>query len=251
MLKLTNINVTLSKNTKLETQVLHNLNLDVAAGEFVIIIGSNGSGKSTMFNTISGYLTPDSGRVLIGNQDVTRQTQTQRAELVAIVMQEPRMGTMENMTIEENLSFAYLRGKTRSLKLHNTTQRRAYFKQKLTMLNMGLEDRLNELVGNLSGGQRQALSLIMAIIADYKLLLLDEITAALDPKTAESVISLAAKLVQEEKRTAILITHDMHYALRFGSRTLLLSHGRIIREYDAKAKLGLTPSDLAANFGEL
>lgn len=248
MLKLTNINVTLSKNTKLETQVLNNLNLEVADGEFVIIIGSNGSGKSTLFNTISGYLTPDSGKVIIDQQDVTKQSQTQRAQLVAIVMQEPRMGTFEDMTIEENLSFAYMRGKNRGLDLHNTPARRELFATKLAMLNMGLEKRLDELVGNLSGGQRQALSLIMAIIADYKLLLLDEITAALDPKTAESVISIAAKLVQEEKRTALLITHDMHYALRFGNRTLVLERGKIIKEYDSTAKKQLTVVELAANF---
>lgn len=245
MLNLSNIQVTLGKGTPLVKPVLQNLNLKVADSEFVIIIGNNGCGKSTLFNTISGYITPESGNIIVDRQDVTKQPQNKRAALVALVMQEPRIGTMEQMTIEENLSFAYMRGKNRSLKFHNTLARRNLFRDRLSTLQMGLENRLNDLVGNLSGGQRQALSLIMSIVADYKILLLDEITAALDPKTADSVMAITAKLVQEEKRTAIMTTHNMHYALDYGNRTLLMKQGSIYREYNMQSKKLLTPAALA------
>ncbi len=211
MLQLKNINF---------STILHNVNLQVADGEFVIIIGSNGSGKSTLFNIISGYMRPDSGSIMLANKDVTWHAQDKRATSVAIVMQDPRLGTMADMTIEENLSFAYMRGQKRGLQLHNTAQLRSLFQDKLAILGMGLENRLDDLVGILSGGQRQALSLVMAIIVDYKILLLDEITAALDPKSAETVMNITAKLVREEKRTAIMITHDMQHAARYGDRTL-------------------------------
>ncbi|HSX20888.1 MAG TPA: ATP-binding cassette domain-containing protein [Gammaproteobacteria bacterium] len=251
MLKLSNINVTLSKGTPLHAEILQNLNLQVGNGEFVIIIGSNGCGKSTMFNTIAGFIQPDSGAVIIDDSDVTDVKCARRAALVSLVMQDPRVGTMEHMTIEENLSMAYMRGKARGLCLHNTCERRNLFIEKLALLNMNLENKLDQLVGNLSGGQRQALSLIMAIIADYKILLLDEITAALDPSTADNVMAIAAKLVQEEKRTAIMITHNMHYALTYGNRTLLMNRGKIVREYDAATRSSLTPAMLAADIGEI
>jgi putative ABC transport system ATP-binding protein len=245
MLKLTNIQVVINKGSPLQRNVLNGLNLHVQSGEFVIIVGSNGCGKSTLFNTISGYIQPDSGQVLIEQQDVTKQTQRQRAAKVALVMQDPVMGTMENMTIEENLSFAYLRGTARKLNFHNTAARRQIFKQKLALLDMNLENRLNDLVVNLSGGQRQALSLIMAILADYQILLLDEITAALDPKSAENVVAIAAKLVKVEKKTAIMITHNMQHALNYGNKTLIMANGNIVHTYNLQDKLALHPVDLA------
>ena len=192
MLNLQNISVTLGRGTKLERSIFNNLNLSVANGEFVAIIGGNGAGKSTLFNVISGYVASDRGSAIIDNDDVTKVAQIDRAHLIAKVMQDPRIGTIENMTIEENMSFAYMRDKKRGFRLHNSLERRKLFQAKLKMLDMGLENKLDELVGNLSGGQRQALSIIMAIIADFKILLLDEITAALDPKTAETVMKLAA-----------------------------------------------------------
>lgn len=245
MLKLNNLCVTLNKNTQLIRPILQNLHLDIADEEFVVLIGSNGCGKSTLMNTIAGYLRPDQGQVIIANQDVTNLPQTQRSSVVALVMQEPHLGTMENMTLEENLSFAYMRGKVRQLKLHNSLARRNLFKDRLAMLGMNLENRLEDLVGNLSGGQRQALSLIMAIITDYKILLLDEITAALDPKTADSVMAIAAKLIREEKRTALMITHNMQHALHYGDRTLVMANGQLLKTYNKQDRSTLTPAGLA------
>lgn len=238
--------MTLSNTASMTTKVLQNLNLYVANGEFVIIIGNNGCGKSTMLNTIAGHVRPETGELLIEDKNITKQSVTQRAALIAHVMQEPGMGTIANMTIEENLNLAYMRGQRRSLRLHNTSKRRVLFQEYLKMLDMDLEQRFDQLVGTLSGGQRQALSLIMAIIADYKILLLDEITAALDPRTADNVMAIAAKLVKEQKRTAILITHNMQYALNYGDRTLLMTSGNQFIEYDSQAKQKLSPADLAA-----
>jgi putative ABC transport system ATP-binding protein len=169
---------------------------------------------------------------------------------VAEVMQDPKIGTMEDMTIEENMSFAYFRGKSRTLIPHNSIKRRSLFKEKLAMLEMKLENRMDELVGNLSGGQRQALALIMAILSDSKVLLLDEITAALDPKMAESVIKLAARIVKEEQRTTLMITHNMDHAIQYGDRTLLLAQGQIIKEYNSDEKKNITPLTLATDFCE-
>jgi len=248
MLRLQNINVTLGQSSKLERQVLQNLNLQVEKGEFVVLIGGNGAGKSTLLNVIGGYIKPDSGVVMIDRQDVTKKPQHTRAKAVSKVMQDPKVGTMEQMTIEENMSFAYLRGQARGLMPSSSRKRKRAFADKLAMLDMGLENRLDELVGNLSGGQRQALSLIMAISSNSSILLLDEITAALDPKIAESVIRIAAKVITEEKRTTIMITHNMTDALRYGDRTLLLSQGKIIKEFSSADKRSLTAQTLAAEF---
>lgn len=243
MLKLENINVTLGKGDRLERQILKNLNLTVDTGEFVVIIGGNGAGKSTMFNIISGFLKPDIGKIIIDGIDVTSMPQNSRASMVAKVMQDPRIGVMENATIFENMALAYKRGQPRGLSLFSTKSRRKLFSEKLSMLNIGLENRLDEVAANLSGGQRQALSLIMAIIADSKILLLDEITAALDPGASKNVIKLANKIIKEEKRTTIMITHDMKDALEYGDRILVLKEGTIIKEiYN---KMPLTPSGLA------
>lgn len=248
MLELKDIDVVFNNNINgnIITSVLQKLNLSVAEGEFVVIVGNNGCGKSTLFNTIAGHIQPKNGHIYIDQMDVTQQTPAQRSSDVALVMQEPGVGTIANMTIEENLSLAYLRGQKRTLRMHNTIKRRQIFKEYLAMLNMNLENKLDQLVGTLSGGQRQALSLIMAIIADYKILLLDEITAALDPKTSDIVMELAAKLVHEQKRTAILITHNMHYALTYGDKTLLMTRDNEFKEYKSEQRQNLTPGELAA-----
>lgn len=250
MLKLNNINLTLGKETLLERQIIKDLDLTVTAGEFVVFIGGNGAGKSTLFSLISGYLFPDQGTITLDHQDITKWPQFKRAQYVAEVMQDPKMGTMENLTIAENMSFAYCRGKRRKLIPYTSCMRKKLFQEKLSMLNMGLEDRMDELVGNLSGGQRQALALIMAILCDSKILLLDEITAALDPKTAENVMQLAAKIVRDEKRTTLMITHNMDHAIKYGDRTLLLANGKVFKEYDSVAKKSLTPLILAKDFYE-
>ena len=231
MLKLQDISVTFGRGTKLERCIFDELNLSVANGQFLTIIGGNGAGKSTLLNVISGYIIPDQGTVIIDGDDVTDVSQIDRAKLIAKVMQDPRIGTIENMTIEENMSFAYMRDKKRRFALHDSLDRRKLFCKKLKMLDMGLENKLDELVGNLSGGQRQALSIIMAIIADFKILLLDEITAALDPKTAETVMKLAAKIAYEEKRTTIMITHNMQHAAEYSDRIVVLSGGKVTKEF--------------------
>lgn len=244
MLILRNIKLTVGKGTKLKRLILNNLNLTVQTGEFVVLVGDNGCGKSTMFNVISGYSNPDSGNVLLDNYDITKIPRHKRCALISKVMQDPRIGTIENMTIFENMAFSYLRGQSRWLKPYNIAKRRQFFKDKLSFLNMNLENRLDELVGSLSGGQRQALNLIMAIIADSQVLLLDEITAALDPKTAEKVMQIAAKIVAEEKRTTIMITHNMAYATHYGDRTVQLAEGKIIEGFNAQPKSVFNPTAL-------
>jgi putative ABC transport system ATP-binding protein len=251
MLQLTNINVTVAKNTLLERKVLNHISLNVTHGEFVMIIGGNGAGKTTLFNTIAGDIEPDSGSIMLNNNNITDWPSYKRAGNIARVLQDPNTAVINGMTIEENLSFAYLRGKTRGLCLFSNKKRLAYFREKLKLLDMDLENRLTELTDNLSGGQRQALSLIMAIMANSAVLLLDEITAALDPKMADLIMQLTTRIVTEDKRTTIMITHNMAHALHYGDRTLLLDQGAIIREYSKQERATLTPTDLAAVFGEV
>lgn len=248
MLKLEGIKLVVGKGTQLERTILEDLSLEVQKGEFVVIIGGNGAGKSTVFNTISGFMKPEKGRILIDGVDVTKTSQQERAKLVSIVMQDPRMGTMENMTILENMSFSYKRGKGRGFNLFNNAARRTFFKEKLSLLDMNLENRINEMVTNLSGGQRQALSLVMSIVAESKILLLDEITAALDPKIAEHVMVLADKLVREQNLTCVMITHNMEHAIRYGDRTIVLKDGQFRRQYSTAEKAALTVFDLTREF---
>lgn len=249
MLKLENIDLALWQGSKLERKILQKLNLTVNKGELIIVIGGNGTGKSTMLNVISGELTPTTGKIILDNEDITNIPQYKRSVNIAKVMQDPKVGTMENMTILENMAFAYMRGANRGFYVYNNTKREKLFQEKLSMLGMGLENRLNELVANLSGGQRQALSLIMAIIANSKLLLLDEITAALDPKMAESVLKIAIQIITEAKLTTIMITHNMTHAIQYGNRTLLLANGEFVKEFTYPDKSTLTPLTLAAEFG--
>jgi len=251
MLKLEKINVVLGEGSQLRRHVIQDLNLEVKHGEFVIIIGSNGAGKSTLFNTISGTTKLKSGKIKINDSNITKLPAYKRAKFVAKVMQNPAIATIDDMTIEENLSFAFMRGKKRGLSPHLNEDRISLFKEKLSLLEMGLEHRLFELTSSLSGGQRQALSLIMAILANSEILLLDEITAALDPKTADLIMRITAKIVKETKHTTIMITHNMSHALEYGDRTLLISEGKIIAEYREKEKVGITALDLAARFSKI
>ncbi len=246
MLALQNINLTLGKNTSLQRSILNNLNLQLSPGEFAVVIGGNGAGKSTLLSVISGFVKPDTGKIIIDQQDVTHTTQAKRAKSIAKVMQDPRVGTMENLTVLENMAFAYKRGALRSLLPFANQQRRKLFSAKLAELNMGLENRLDEPVVNLSGGQRQALSLIMALLADCKILLLDEITAALDPNAAQQVVQLAAKIVRAEQRTCIMITHNMQHALQYADSIWVLKDGKFVKSFAAAEKLSLTPADLSS-----
>lgn len=248
MLILKNINLTLGKKSALERQILKNLSLTVANNEFVTVIGGNGAGKSTMLNIVSGYLKPDSGKITLDSKDITKTKQTSRSAFIAQVMQDPKAGTMENMTILENMAFALKRGQSRNLIPLSNNTRKKLFKEKLATLGMGLENRLDELVSNLSGGQRQALSLIMAIIANSKLLLLDEITAALDPKIAETVMQIANKIIKKEQRACIMITHNMAHAIKYSDRIVVLKNGCVAKEYKDPSKQQLTPLALTAEF---
>ncbi|MES2212291.1 MAG: ATP-binding cassette domain-containing protein [Pseudomonadota bacterium] len=248
MLILKNIHRTINKNTLLAHEVLKGVDLTVAPGEFVVLIGGNGSGKSTLLNIIAGQVAPDCGQITIDQHDVTHVPQHQRACTVATVMQDPKVGTMEQLTLFENLAFAAQRGKQRGLGLYQTTKRRQHFQEHLALLGMGLENRLDDCVAHLSGGQRQALSLIMAILAPSKILLLDEITAALDPKIAESVVKIAAQLVTQYKQTTLMITHNMAHAIHYGDRTVLLAQGKIAKQFTGQDKIKLTPSMLTAEF---
>lgn len=227
MLNLNNITITMGRGGPLERRVLNNLTLHVGKGEFVILIGENGAGKSTLFNAISGITPLDSGHIILDKTNITHWRTDQRASLIAKVLQDPRIATISNMTIEENLNFALKRGQRRGFTLHTNKNRRILFKERLACLGMGLENRLDELTGNLSGGQRQALSLIMALMSDAKVLLLDEITAALDPKMAELIMELTARIVQEERRTTLMITHNVSHIAQYGHRTLQLENGQI------------------------
>ncbi len=245
MIQLDNICVALGQGTQLQKQIFKDLSLNVPTGEFVMIVGSNGAGKSTLFNILTGTLPLNSGAIKIGGTEITRWPTHKRAPLIAKVMQDPRLATLDHMTIEENLSFAYLRGQTRGLLPHRRSKRIAFFREKLALLNMGLENRLEETTAHLSGGQRQALSLIMAILCPSEVLLLDEITAALDTKTAERIMELTSHIVSQEKRTTLMITHNMHHALHYGDRTVILSGGKISQEYSAKEREKLTPTLLS------
>lgn len=230
-----------------EKVVFNDFCLDVPAGQFVVMLGSNGSGKTTLFNAILGRLIPDDGQILLDGEDITRQVDFKRALNIGCLYQNPLRGTAPNMTIEENLALAYTRKASRSFFAVNKKDN-AYFREALSMLNMGLENRMKTKMGLLSGGQRQAASLLMATIAQPKLLLLDEHTAALDPGAAEKVMAVTKELVEREKITAIMITHDMEYALQYGTRTIMLDSGRVVLDLEGNERETMTPGQLAEMF---
>ena len=248
MLVIHNLNVKVGQGTPMERAILQNLSLHVASGECVMVIGGNGAGKSTLFNAISGFAPITQGSIVLNGQDITRRSIYERAPDVAKVLQDPRLATIESMTIEENMSLAFKRGKIRGLSSCTSKERKALFSEKLALLDMGLELRLHEPVSNLSGGGRQALSLIMALLQPSHILLLDEMTAALDPKMAELVMRLAVRIVTQEKRTTLMITHNMQHALTYGDRLVVLDQGRITHDFDDASKVSMTPGDLAGFF---
>lgn len=251
MLQLKDVSLTLGKGTPLERCLFNDFSFDVKPGEFVVVIGGNGTGKSTLMNIISGYQTIDQGSVIIDNVDVSHYHQSKRACLISHVMQDPKIGTMPSMTIEENMSFALKRGLSRGFSLHNTAKRRDMFREALERLGMNLENRLNDFVGSLSGGQRQGLALVMSTLGKSKILLLDEITAALDPRSATNVMQLAFEYIKERQMTSIMITHNMNHALQFGDRTLLMKDGLIIKSLSALEKETLCVVDLLKIYGEV
>ncbi len=228
---------------------LDGINLDVFKQDFITIIGSNGAGKSTLLNMIAGLFPPErGGKVMIGNKDVTTLPEHKRSAFVGRVWQEPRMGTAENMTIEENLSLALKRGQRRLFRNALGKRRRQVYRESLVQLNLGLENRLNSLVGTLSGGQRQSLALVMATISKPAILLLDEHIATLDPRTAEVVLNLTEMIVYEEKMTAMMVTHNMEHALRYGNRLVMMHKGKVVVDIEGEHKQKLTINDLIASF---
>ena len=246
-LKLTDITKKFEANTVNEKVALDHLNLTVEPGQFVTVLGSYGSGKSTMFNVILGSLFPDEGKVYLGDKDITKLKDYKRALNIGCLYQNPLRGTAPNLTIEENLALAYTRKASPSFFALNKKDS-AYFREVLSTLGMGLEDRMKTKIGLLSGGQRQAASLLMATIAEPELLLLDEHTAALDPGAAEKVMALTKKIVEENKITTLMITHDMEYALEYGSRTIMLDSGKIVMDLTGKEREEMTTGKLAELF---
>ncbi len=250
MLQLKGINKSFNIGTVNEKHVLKDLDLTLAEGDFVTVIGGNGAGKSTMLNAIAGMWRVDSGTITIDDKNVTAMPEHKRAKYLGRVFQDPRMGTATNMQIDENLALAARRGKPRTLRWGISSKERKGFREQLQMLDLGLEDRMTTKVGLLSGGQRQALTLLMATLQRPKLLLLDEHTAALDPKTAAKVLSLTDRLVSENKLTALMVTHNMRDAIAYGNRLIMMHDGHIILDISGEEKKQLTVESLLEKFSQ-
>ena len=248
MLKLRNINKTIFPNSINERIALSNINLELSDGDFVTVIGSNGAGKSTVLNTIAGKVIPDTGLVEISGRNVTRMKDYKRAKYVGRVFQDPMAGTAPDLTIEQNMALAERRGQTRGLSFGITKAKRKRFAEELEVLELGLEKRLSAKVGLLSGGQRQALSLLMATFSKPKILLLDEHTAALDPERARLVTHLTKKVVAEQQLTTLMVTHNMGQALEVGNRLIMMHEGHIILDVAGEEKSSMTVDDLLAQF---
>ncbi|OSI18554.1 ABC transporter ATP-binding protein [Neisseria dentiae] len=244
MMRSDNLKVTFNAGTPIENPAMRGMSLHIQDGEFVTVIGSNGAGKSTFLNAISGDLPVDSGSIHIDGQDVTRLPAHKRAHLVARVFQDPLAGTCEALSIEENMALAYSRGRKRGLKFALNKANRELFREKLAVLKLGLENRLTDRIGLLSGGQRQAVSLLMASLQPSKILLLDEHTAALDPKTAAFVLELTDQIIAENKLTAMMVTHSMRQALDHGSRTVMLHRGKVVLDVAGEQRAGMDVPDL-------
>ncbi|SER36396.1 putative ABC transport system ATP-binding protein [Gracilibacillus ureilyticus] len=248
MLNMKDISVTFNEGTLDEKKALQNVNLHLEKGDFVTVIGSNGAGKSTLMNMISGSLKPDIGSVSINNKDVTILPEYKRSRYIGRVFQDPMAGTAPTMTIEENLAMAYARNKKRTLKIGVSKKRKATFKNHLETLHLGLENRLNAKVGLLSGGERQALSLLMATFTEPNILLLDEHTAALDPSRAELITNLTGEVVNQFGLTTLMVTHNMQQALDLGNRLIMMDKGQIILEVSGEEKKSLTIEKLLQEF---
>ena len=249
MLDINHIKKTFNPGTITEKRALTDVDLHLAEGDFVTIIGGNGAGKSTMLNAIAGVFPVDSGNIIIDGQDITRLPEYKRAAFLGRVFQDPMTGTAATMTIEDNLALAYRRGQHRSpWKRGITSNEKEMFREQLKRLGLGLEERMNARVGLLSGGQRQALTLLMATLQKPKLLLLDEHTAALDPKTASKVLHLTRELIRDSHLTAMMVTHNMKDALQYGNRIIVMHEGRIIVDVDRETKVSLRVEDLLNMF---
>lgn len=252
MLQLKHIEKTFNPGTVNEKRALTDLNLDLKDGDFATIVGSNGAGKSTMFNAITGAFYVDEGQIILDGEDITYKKEYLRSHEIGHLFQDPLRGTAPGMTIEENMALAYLRAKTMRNQYFSRINKadKEKFREQLALLDMGLEDRMKQPVGLLSGGQRQALTLLMATMVTPKILLLDEHTAALDPATAAKVLALTRQIIAERKITVLMVTHNMHQALELGNRTLMMDAGSIIFDVSGAEREKLTVDDLLEKFKE-
>lgn len=250
MLEIKNVTKVFNAGTVNEKVALNNLSLTLEDGDFVTVIGGNGAGKSTMLNAVAGVFAVDAGQIVIDGTDITRLPEHKRAAFIGRVFQDPMTGTAADMWIEENMALAYRRGKKRGLRWAITAKDRANYREMLKELELGLEDRLSTKVGLLSGGQRQAITLLMATMNRPKLLLLDEHTAALDPKTAAKVLELSDKFIGEEKLTAMMVTHNMRDAIAHGNRLIMMNAGKIILDVKGEEKSALTVEALLEVFAK-
>ena len=251
MLEIRNISKTFNPGTINEKKALLDLSLTLKDGDFVTVIGGNGAGKSTLLNAVAGVWTVDCGSILLDGEDITALPEHKRAKYIGRVFQDPMMGTAPNMQMEENLALALRRGQKRGLRWGVTKAERQEYREKLKTLGLGLEDRMTVKVGLLSGGQRQALTLLMASLRKPKLLLLDEHTAALDPATAAKVLELSDQIVAENGLTALMITHNMTDAIKHGNRLIMMDQGRIILDIEGENKKHLTKKDLMDKFAQV
>jgi putative ABC transport system ATP-binding protein len=250
MLTLKKITKIFNQGTQDEKRALDDFSLEVADSDFVTIIGSNGAGKTTLLNVIAGTVEPDEGQLIVDDRDVTRWPDYKMAKFISRVFQSPTMGTAGEMTIEENLCMAELRGKKRGLKWGVTGNRRSKYREILKVLDLGLEDRLKQSVGMLSGGQRQSLTLLMTTLALPRVLLLDEHTAALDPRTATKVMDLTDSMVRENRLTTLMVTHNMNQALKYGNRMVMLHQGKVQLDIQGEEKKKMSVTDIIAEFGQ-
>lgn len=250
MLKIEAISKTFGKGSINEKLALDNVNLTMQEGEFITVIGGNGAGKSTLLNCVSGVYAIDKGRIMLDSMDISFSPEYKRARYIGRVFQDPMRGTAHDMTIAENLAIAYTKGKPRGLEAGLKKSELTLFRDHLALLGLGLEDRIDQKVGLISGGQRQALTLLMATIVKPKLLLLDEHTAALDPATAKKVLQLTREIVVKDKLCTIMVTHNMKDALEFGTRTIMMHEGRIILDFKGKEREEMTVERLIEQFGD-
>lgn len=249
MLELKNISKTFNPGTVNEKLALQKIDLNLKDGDFATIVGSNGAGKSTMFNAIAGEFISDTGTITLDGQDITFMPDYRRSKYIGRMFQDPLRGTAPHMTIEENLALAFLRASGHTSPFSRITKKdRDLFAEKLSELGLGLEDRMKQPVGLLSGGQRQALTLMMSTMNPPKLLLLDEHTAALDPAAAEKVLNITRRIVEEDHLTCLMVTHNMESALSLGNRTLMMNQGRILFDVSGEERKGLTVEDLLRRF---
>jgi putative tryptophan/tyrosine transport system ATP-binding protein len=248
VISLENIVKYFHKGSVNEVFALNNIDLQIDEGDFITVIGSNGAGKSTLLNCIAGGFFPDSGRIIIAGQDVTAWPEYMRARLISRVFQNPLLGTCPSATIEQNMALAALRGRKRGLGKGVKNRDRELFRTALQQLSLGLENRLLDKVGLLSGGQRQALTMLMATMIKPEVLLLDEHIAALDPKTASQILGLTQEIVKSQKLTTLMITHNMKHAISFGNRLIMLHQGRVLLDLHGREKANLTVKDLLEQF---